>query len=110
MFSDIRDNNASCAICQAKKDPTQKTRTPLIPISEPTEVFHTVATDIIGPLYTTPRGNKYIIVLCLFTKYAKAFPLKDITAKTVTQVFLNEICFRYGSCLRLLSDQGANYT
>ena len=37
--------------------------------------------DLIGPLPTTPRGNKYIVTLTdYFSKWAEAAPLPDKTA------------------------------
>lgn len=111
MLADIREYISSCEACQVKKAPVHKQKSPLIPITDATEAWEMISSDIVGPLPCTARGNKYIIVFTdLFTKYAEAFPLKNIEAKTVANVFLDEIVFRYSSPKKFLTDQGSNYT
>ena len=42
--------------------------------------------DLIGPLTTTPRGNKYIITITdYFSKWAEAGPLPDKTAQGIAK-------------------------
>ena len=42
----------------------------LHPVPITSDVWHTIGMDLIGPLPTTPRGNKYIMtVSCYFSKY-----------------------------------------
>ena len=48
--------------------------------------------DLIGPLPTTPRGNKYIVTLTdYFSKWAEAAPLPDKTALGVA-TFIYSVC------------------
>ena len=43
--------------------------------------------DLVGPLHTTPRGNKYIMTITdYYTKWAEAEPLIDKSAASVSSV------------------------
>jgi transposase InsO family protein len=69
-----------------------------------------IATDILGPLPITPRGNKYILVVTdYFTKWVEVFPVPDQTAVTCAQIILNDVICRFGCPLSIHSDQGRNY-
>ena len=53
----------------------------LHPIPVAPQLWRQVGMDLIGPLTTTPRGNKYIITLTdYFSKWAEAAALPDKTA------------------------------
>ena len=46
--------------------------------------------DLIGPLPTTPRGNKYIMsVSCYFSKWPEATVLPDKSAVGVAEFYSN---------------------
>ncbi|CAC5404232.1 unnamed protein product [Mytilus coruscus] len=69
-----------------------------------------LATDFLGPLPTTPRGNKFILTVTdYFTKWVEVFPVKDQTAVVCAQLILNEVICRFGSPLAIHSDQGRAY-
>ena len=69
-----------------------------------------VALDILGPLPTSVRGNKYILIVGdYFTKWVEAFPLENQKAETVAEVFVREFVSRFGVLLQLHSDQGRNF-
>jgi hypothetical protein len=69
-----------------------------------------LATDILGPLPVTPRGNRYILgVTDYFTKWIEVFPVPNQTAETCANVILNEVICRYGCPLSIHSDQGRNF-
>jgi len=55
-------------------------------------------------------GNKYLlIVVDCFIKWVKAFPLKNVKAKTVAETFLNQVVFKHGVPLEVHMDQGRNF-
>lgn len=65
--------------------------------------------DILGPLPTTCRGKKYVLVVTdLFTKWVELFALKDITAATVARK-LAKVFRRFPNCQQILTDQGRNF-
>ena len=54
-----------------------------------------VGIDLIGPLPTTTKGNKYVVTLVeYFSKWPEAAPLQDKSAASVAQ-FLYEVFCRY---------------
>ena len=70
----------------------------------------TVATDYLGPLPLTDRGNRYILLLTdHFTKYVEILPVPDMTAEVCASKILNEFISRWGCPLSLHSDQGRTY-
>ena len=69
-----------------------------------------LATDILGPLPLTPRGNQYILLITdYFTKWVEIFVVPDQTAATCVEVILNEVIAQFGCPLSLHSNQGKNY-
>ena len=50
------------------------------------EPFSKIATDIVGPLSRTKKGNTYILtVIDEGTRYPEAFPLPSIEAERIAQ-------------------------
>ncbi|CAG2211272.1 unnamed protein product [Mytilus edulis] len=98
-----------CDICEANKFPQKKPKAPLgsLLTGAPLDCL---ATDILGPLPTTPRNNKYVLVVTdHFTKWVEIFPVPNQNAETCASVILNEVIARFGSPLSIHSDQGRNY-
>ncbi|KII60313.1 Retrovirus-related Pol polyprotein [Thelohanellus kitauei] len=68
-----------------------------------------VAIDIIGPMITSSRGNKYILTIMeYFTKFAVAVTLSNIDANSVSNAFINNYIHIFGVPSVLYTDQGAN--
>ena len=62
-----------------------------------------------GPLPTSTKENKYILVVTdLFSKWVDAFPLVATDSETLASVLVDEVVCRYGVPHVLQSDQGAN--
>lgn len=98
-----------CDSCAANKPPAKPPRAPLgdLRVGAPMD---RLATDILGPLPTTPRGNRYVLIVTdYFTNWVEVLPVPDQTAETCAEKILNEIIARFGCPLDLHSDQGANY-
>ncbi len=98
-----------CDECGAIKAPNQTLKAPLgdMKVGAPMD---RLATDIMGPLPETPRGNKFILVVTdHFTKWVEIFPVPDQTAATCADKILNEVIARLGCPYDLHSDQGRNY-
>lgn len=65
-----------------------------------------LATDLLGPLPETPRGNKYVLVITdHFTKWVEAIAVPDQTAQTCAHYLLQVVC-QFGCPFSILSDQG----
>lgn len=107
--SDVKDWCAGCNVCQSRNNSRRKHRAPLclVGVGAP---FERVAIDVMGPLPTTNRGNRYILVLIdYFTKWPEAFALPDQTAETVADALISNVFSRFGVPLELHSDQGRNF-
>ena len=69
-----------------------------------------IAMDIMGPWPTTPRGNKYVLVIQdYFSKWVEAFSLKQHTAHDVAGVLVRDYFSRYGAPERIHTDQGSEF-
>lgn len=106
---DVNTWLAKCDVCGAIKIPRSHAKAPLgqMGVGAPLD---RLATDILGPLPETPRGNKYILVVTdYFTKWVEIFPIPDQTASTCATVIINEVIARFGCPYDMHSDQGRNY-
>ena len=91
------------------KKPIKAPRAPLgrLPAGAPGDC---VATDFLGPLPVTRRGNRFILLLTdHFTKYVEIIPVPDMTAEVCANKILNEFISRWGCPLSIHSDQGRTY-
>ena len=109
MKEDIRIYIQKCDICAMDKKPNKAPRAPLghLPAGAPGDC---VATDFLGPLPVTRRGNRFILLLTdHFTKYVEIIPVPDMTAEVCANKILNEFISRWGCPLSIHSDQGRTY-
>ena len=97
----------SCARNRIKLRKNSKEMT-LFPAHAPLEF---VAIDILGELITSRRGYRYLLVITdRFSKLTRTVPLKRITAATVATAFVHHWVFTYGPPIKLLSDNGSQFT
>lgn len=110
MKKDVENFINNCQSCVQVKNPYQRLRVPMQgQLAE--YPLQTVSTDIAGPLPTSSKGNKWIIVFVEhFTKFCELVPMRNAKAETVAGIFVREWVCRYnGICENFLSDQGTNY-
>ena len=76
----------SCDTCQRQNYKIRKTSAALHPIPVKGEVWRQLGMDLVGPLPQTCQGNKYIMTVTdYYSKWAEGGPLKDKTAKSVSE-------------------------
>ncbi|XP_076058600.1 uncharacterized protein LOC143035618 [Oratosquilla oratoria] len=111
MKKDVAEFVKNCHPCQIVGKPNETIPPyPLQPIKVPFEPFSKLIIDIVGPLPKTKKGNQYILTtLCPTTRYPDAFPLKNITAKTVANTLTN-LFTTFGIPEEIQSDRGSNFT
>lgn len=104
--SDIMWFVAGCGVCGRFKDPQRHLRAELVPIV-PARPNQIVGIDMMGPLTTTPRGNRYLLVMVdYFTKWVEAVPVTSQAATTVISCVYEYWVSRHGAPERIHSDQG----
>jgi hypothetical protein len=98
-----------CDVCAANKEMSKNPKAPMKSMLVGT-VWDRLASDILGPLPLTPRGNRYILLFTdHFTKWVEIIPVPDQTATTCAEKILNEVIARYGCPYDLHTDKGKNY-
>ncbi|CAF1554339.1 unnamed protein product, partial [Adineta ricciae] len=100
----------SCMSCKQFNISRHKKFGHLRPISPPDGPFLLIGIDYCGPLKSTPRENKYVLVITdYFTRHIVAVALPNCTAETTAQALFNEYFCRYGIPAVILSDQGSHF-
>ena len=95
-----------CDRCASVKKPPRNPRAPLgqMPIGAP---MGRLATDILGLLPLTLRGNHYILLVTDHsTKWVEIFVVPDQTVTTCAEVISNEVTARFGCPLNLTVTSG----
>ena len=104
----------SCSVClRAKKRKPDK----FVPLGQTstavTERLTVFYADLVGPWIKTPIPGKYQYLLTLVdavTKYPEAYPIYQATSQQILKVLLTQFIPRYGSGIRLITDQGRQFT
>ena len=72
--------------------------------------FNTLGIDYVGPLPTTPSGNKWILTaVCPYSNFLRAIPVPDKQATTAARTMFNDVFLQYGFPSVLQSDQGGEW-
>ena len=109
MHDDIKWWIKTCDKCQRRKRPQPTPRAPMrtYVTGHPGE---RICIDIVGPVQQTERGNQYILTITdHFSKFAKAIPLRQHTAKIVAEELTTKWFDEYGEPMQIHTDQGAEF-
>jgi hypothetical protein len=110
MKTEVEHFVAVCNSCNERKTG----RVPVAPLQHFEAVlnpFSLVSMNVVGPLPKTTPGNVYLLTFMgAFSKYSEAIPIPDQTAETIAREFVSKIIARHGCPLKLLTDQGKNFT
>eukprot|EP01129_Flabellula_baltica_P005312 TRINITY_DN1914_c0_g1_i1.p1 TRINITY_DN1914_c0_g1~~TRINITY_DN1914_c0_g1_i1.p1 ORF type:complete len:1797 (-),score=243.90 TRINITY_DN1914_c0_g1_i1:39-5429(-) len=108
MYKDVTLWCKACYTCQIFNS-TKLNSGPMTAI-DAIEKMDLIACDIAGPLNETERGNRYIVVFSDYvSKFAWAYPVKNITAEIIAELFIHNIVLIFGAPKKFLSDQGAQF-
>ena len=108
MYKQVGDFIKHCTICQRYKQAPPRKRTPIqFRVSSRFEIVHI---DLVGPLDTSQKGNKYLLtILDRFSLWLEAIPINSITAENVAKKFITHWVARFGLPQKILSDQGTQF-
>jgi transposase InsO family protein len=80
-------------------------------VMEPKGSWSVVHLDAVGPLQSSANGNRYNLTFVdSFSKFADAFPVKEISAVTCARIYAEQVVTRHGINEVLVSDNGKNFT
>ena len=97
--------------CQLRRRLRASDRVPITPIPRATRPFEMVVIDTIGPIEPPAGPQKFKYVLCIvdsFSRFASAYLLKDLTAKSTCQALLEFFSWAGVSSV-VISDNGTNF-
>ncbi|KAE9013400.1 hypothetical protein PR001_g15422 [Phytophthora rubi] len=109
---DAKEYVRACTTCGSGKGyrPWKNGLMQRMPVQELSGPFSLLVVDAIGPVVTTPRGNKYILnFVDYFTRWVEAFPVTVLDTLTFVQIMVDEVLSRHGVPERLLNDRGPNF-
>lgn len=111
MKKEVTQFVKTCHVCQLTGKVNQPIPpAPLFSIPVAHEPFEKIVVDCVGPLPRTRKGNEYLLtVMDSATRYPEAFPLRNITTKTILKPLLNMFTSK-GIPKQIQTDQGTNFT
>lgn len=110
MSQHVKKYCQECVSCNQRKTSPHHRPAPLRRFQEVLQPFQCTSMDIVGPLVTSSKGNKFILTFQdEFTRYSEAIAIPDQRADTVARVFVTEIIARHGVPKQLLTDRGSNF-
>jgi hypothetical protein len=109
MNDDVASWIGTCVVCQHRKPPPFKTKTPLQPL--PTvQVMYSMVADHVGPFKRSIKGNQHILVFMdRGSKFAFAYPTVSTSAKETADIFVDQIICRYGAPVELQTDNAPGF-
>lgn len=109
MNKDISIWTKQCIPCQKSKI-HRHNKAPLSHYELTESRFEHINVDIVGPV---PPSNDYrylVTMIDRYTRWPEAIPTRDITADTVSSVIIDHWISRFGTPLKISSDQGRQFT
>ena len=112
MNQDVTRYVTSCTICAREKTQRTKPSVPAGMMVPPQEPFELISFDFIGPFPATKSEDyRYVLVIIdHFSRWAIAVPTIDRKAEQVTMILYEEVYNKFGTPLRVLSDNAVEFT
>ncbi len=108
IYKDVREYIKSCPDCQMSKPNTDTEMGLLHPII-PQRIMQQWCMDVHGPLPTTERGNKFIVLFVeRFTGFPEGVATEHQQSHLIAELITKEIICRYGTFEELASDKANN--
>lgn len=109
MARDVFQFTASCIQCQESQTTYVKNRHPLLALRPEGSLSH-IQMDIVGPILASADNHKYILTIQdIYSKFARAIPLREISAKTVASKLVKHWITIFGPPKILHTDRAQNF-
>jgi len=109
MVVDVYKHVEQCPTC-ATDCLSERKHATVMKLSTSDEPFSGLAMDLLGPLPTSTRGHKLLLVSCDgFTKFTSAVPLRAAAALTAASAFIDTRVTAYGIPDSVLTDNGPQF-
>ena len=109
MKEEVKQACANFIRCVARKITTHALKETLSSMAADFP-FERIAMDIVGPLPTTTRNNRYmLLVIDYYTRWPEAFALEHQYPHSVSFRLISKIISRYGAPYVIHTDQGTNF-
>ena len=110
ITKDVDNYVRSCKACARRKSKGSQAAVPIQSYEGPTTPWARTHMDLTGPVTTSTKGNKYILVVKdALTRFVETVPLKSNTAEDVAEALIREVICRHGAFGRLISDNGREF-
>lgn len=109
MRDQIENYVKCCTTCGLIKKPQKHPKALLTPtvVKQKWEIMQI---DIVGPYMKSRRGNRFLLTaICAFTKFARAWPLSNVTSETIARCLVDKHLSIFGLPQTIHSDNGSNF-
>lgn len=107
MEEDVTEYVNQCTVCKKVKASNKNQNAPMGEYRDSKEPFRMLALDYMGPLPTSKKGNRFILVVIdVFSKFVFIKPLRLQSAKHTVDYLKNEVFLRFGVPEVVISDNG----
>lgn len=109
VYLDTHHYTESCSTCKRAQKTKTGTQGPLQSISA-SEPFEVMGMDFLGPLPSTSKGNRWMLVITDYhTKWAFVIPMKETTSIAVTEALCRNVVLLFRTPKRIITDRGSNF-
>lgn len=110
MAADVARYVARCSICLQNK-PSQQAKAGLMGHQKiVTQPWQLISIDLMGPLPSSSKQNKYLLVVVdYFSKYSILLPMRQATAKGVSNLVEEHVLLKFGDPQLVVCDNGTQF-
>lgn len=110
MNEDITKYVQECETCRLIKPHNKITTPPAGQFVEANRPFRIMASDIVGPLPMSKKGNRFLIVaIDLFSKFTIIKAVRNATAQSLTEFMKNDVILKFSCPEIVVCDNGVQY-